>query len=242
MGTTVKKLYRYRNLPNPSQYQRPTCPHFYCEKMKFCLVLAVLISVLGKAFSYGVPPSVSTIYSGTIAPAALWSDAAGNIYGCEPDFHSVFKVDGGGNKSDFAGTRGTSGVATEGVLATNALFNTPRTVWGDDQFLYITDSVNNRIRRISWATSLITTIVGGGAGAILTNGEFLGTSVSLTLPNAIAGSSNGKVYFADFGHIYLLVPETGMLEWFRLSQEEEIVLVHMLMELKLRCQRINFYS
>jgi hypothetical protein len=60
--------------------------------MKFCLVLAVLISVLGKAFSYGVPPSVSTIYSGTIAPAALWSDAAGNIYGCEPDFHLFSKL------------------------------------------------------------------------------------------------------------------------------------------------------
>jgi hypothetical protein len=179
--------------------------------MKFCLVLAVLISVLGKAFSYGVPPSVLTIYSGAIAPAALWSDADGNIYGCEPEFHSVFKVDAGGNKFDFAGTRGTSGVATEGVLAADALFNTPRTVWGDDQFLYVTDSVNNRIRRISWATSLITTIVGGGAGAILTSGEFLGTSVALTLPNAIAGSSNGKVYFADFGHIYLLVPETGMV-------------------------------
>jgi sugar lactone lactonase YvrE len=179
--------------------------------MKFSLVLAVLLSVLGKAFSYGVPPAVSTIYSGAVAPAALWSDADGNIYGCEPDFHSVFKVDGGGNKFDFAGTRGTSGVATEGVLAANALFNTPRTVWGDDQFLYVTDSVNNRIRRISWATSLITTIVGGGAGAILTSGEFLGTSVALTLPNAIAGSSSGKVYFADFGHIYLLVPETGMV-------------------------------
>jgi hypothetical protein len=84
-------------------------------------------------------------------------------------------------------------------------------VWGDDQYLYVTDSVNNRIRRISWTTSLITTIVGGGVGAILTSGEFLGTSVALTFPNAIAGSFNGKVYFADFGHVYLLVPETGMV-------------------------------
>jgi sugar lactone lactonase YvrE len=181
------------------------------EMKMFCYVLAVLLAVVGKAFSYGVPPSVLTIYSGSIAPAALWSDVYGNIYGCEPEFHSVFKITAGGSKTDFAGTRGTSGVATEGVLAANALFNTPRTVWGDDQFLYVTDSVNNRIRRISWATSLITTIVGGGAGAILTSGEFLGTSVALTLPNAMAGSSNGKLYFADFGHVYLLVPETGMV-------------------------------
>jgi sugar lactone lactonase YvrE len=181
------------------------------ERMKLTLVLAILLSVLGKAFSQGVPPTLSTIYSGSIAPAALWSDADGNIYGCEPAYHSVFKITGSGARSAFAGTRGTSGVATEGVLAVTALFNTPRTVWGDGEFLYVTDSVNNRIRRISWTSSLINTIVGGGAGAIPVTGELLGTSVALTLPNAMAGSSNGKVYFADFDHVYMLNPKTGLV-------------------------------
>jgi hypothetical protein len=62
-------------------------------------------------------------------------------------------------------------------------------------------------------TSLITTIVGGGTGAILTSDTFLGTSVALPLPNAIAGSSNGKIYFANFDHIYLLIPNTGMVSF-----------------------------
>jgi hypothetical protein len=181
------------------------------KTMKLFFLLIVLLSFLGKVFADETAPVVSTLYSGSIVPVGIWSDADGNIYGCEPDFHSVFKITSGGVKTDFAGTRGTAGVAAEGVLASNAFFNTPRTVWGDDQFLYVTDSVNNRIRRISWATSLIATIVGGGAGAILYGGVFPGTSVALTLPNAIAGASNGKVYFADFGHVYLLTPETGMV-------------------------------
>jgi hypothetical protein len=179
--------------------------------MKLLFVLTVLLSFLGRAFSDESAPVVSTKYSGPVSPAGIWSDANGNIYGCETSFHSVFKITSGGVKTNFAGTRGTAGVASEGVLAVNALFNSPRAVWGDGQFLYVTDSANNRIRGVSWTTSLVSTVVGGGAGSILTSGEFLGTSVALTLPNAIAGSSNGKVYFADFGHVYVLNTETGLV-------------------------------
>jgi hypothetical protein len=82
---------------------------------------------------------VSTLYSGSISQVGIWSDTNGNIFGCETGFHSVFKVTSGGVKTDFAGTRGTAGVTSEGVLALNALFNSPRAVWGDEQFLYVTD-------------------------------------------------------------------------------------------------------
>jgi sugar lactone lactonase YvrE len=179
--------------------------------MKLFFVLTVLLSFLERAFSDEITPVVSTKFSGAISPAGLWSDANGNIYGCETSFHSVFKVTSGGVKTDFAGTRGTAGVASEGVLAVNALFNSPLAVWGDGQFLYVTDSANNRIRRVSWSTSLVSTVVGGGTGSILNSGSFPGTSVALTLPNAIAGSSNGKVYFADFDHVYVLNTETGLV-------------------------------
>jgi hypothetical protein len=181
------------------------------KTMNQFFVLTVLLSFLGKAFSKEIAPVVATLYSGPVSPVGIWSDANGNIYGCETSFHSVFKITSGGVKTDFAGTRGTAGVASEGVLALNALFNSPRAVWGDGQFLYVTDSVNNRIRRVSWTTSLITTVVGGGTGSILTSGSFPGTSVALTLPNAIAGSSNGKIYFADFDHVYVLDTETGLV-------------------------------
>jgi hypothetical protein len=85
--------------------------------MKFCVVFVVLVSVVGRVFSQADPPTVSTIYSGTIAPAALWSDSSGSIYGCEPDFHSVFKVTSGGAKTNFAGTRGTSGVTVSTCMS-----------------------------------------------------------------------------------------------------------------------------
>jgi sugar lactone lactonase YvrE len=179
--------------------------------MKLFFVLTVLLSFLGKSFSDEAAPVVATLYSGPVSPVGIWSDAKGNIYGCETSFHSVFKITAGGVKTDFAGTRGTAGVASEGVLALNALFNSPRAVWGDGQFLYVTDSANNRIRRVSWTTSLVTTVVGGGTGSILTSGSFPGTSVALPLPNAIAGSSNGKIYFADFGRMYVLDTETGLV-------------------------------
>jgi sugar lactone lactonase YvrE len=179
--------------------------------MKLFFVFTVLLSFLGNAFSDETAPVVATLYAGPVSSVGIWSDAKGNIYGCETSFHSVFKITAGGVKTDFAGTRGTAGVASEGVLAGNALLKTPRAVWGDGQFLYVTDSVNNRIRRVSWTTSLVTTVVGGGTGSILTSGSFPGTSVALTLPNAIAGSSNGKVYFADFGHVYVLDTETGLV-------------------------------
>jgi sugar lactone lactonase YvrE len=186
--------------------------------MGLCFVLVALCVFLGSAVSTVIhakstdtAPVLTTIYSGPFAPTGIWSDADGNIYGCETAFHSVFKVTSGGVKTDFAGTRGTSGSATEGESVLAALFNSPRAVWADDEFLYVTDSVNNRIRRISWTTSLVTTIVGGGAGSIPLTGVVAGTSIALTLPNAITGSSNGMVYFANFDHIFMLMPSTGLV-------------------------------
>jgi hypothetical protein len=56
---------------------------------------------------------VSTLYSGVVALIGIWSDANGNIYSCEIGFHSIFKMTTAAVKTDFAGTRGTAGVAKE---------------------------------------------------------------------------------------------------------------------------------
>jgi sugar lactone lactonase YvrE len=176
-----------------------------------CAFVGTCFSIEIKAQSTDIAPVVITIYSGPFAPTGIWSDADGNIYGCETAFHSLFKITSSGLKTDFAGTHGLSGSATEGDSALAALFNSPRAVWADDEFLYVTDSANNRIRRISWTTSLVSTIVGGGASSIPLAGAVQGTSVALTLPNAIAGASNGKIYFADFDHVYVLTTSSGLV-------------------------------
>jgi hypothetical protein len=205
--------------------------------MGLFFVLVALGAFFAAAFiqaqTTDIAPVVTTIFFFRL----VWSGADGNIYGCETAFHSIFKITSSGVKTDFAGPHGTSGSATEEDSALVALFNSPRAVWVDE-FLYVTDSANNRIRRISWTTSLVTTIVGGGAASIPFSGTVKGTSVALTLPNAIAGSSNGNVYFADFDHVYMLTTSTGLvgLGWLDFLQEEEIALERSLTEPMLPCR------
>ncbi len=62
--------------------------------------------------------------------------------------------------------------------------------------MYIADANNNRLRKVTISTGIITTIAGnGGTGAF--TGDGIATSVSLHGPSGVILDSAGNVYFAD---------------------------------------------
>jgi hypothetical protein len=83
-----------------------------------------------------------------------------------------------------------------GVPVSQSLFNSPRGVVGArDGTIYIADTRNNRIRRIT-ADGTIQTIAGTGEPAFAGDGG-PATSAALNQPQALALSSDGTLYIAD---------------------------------------------
>src|SRR5271157_2250007 len=128
------------------------------------------------------------------SPNGVAVDSAGNLYIADTYNDRIRKVSGG-TITTVAGN-GTNGFSGDGGPATSASLFWPYGVAVDSAGnLYIADSGNNRIRKVTGGT--ITTVAGGGSG--LGDGG-PATSASLALPYGVAVDSAGNLYIADFGN------------------------------------------
>jgi len=94
-------------------------------------------------------------------PSALCFDAEGNLYFADRMFHVIRKIDTNGIITTVA-VCGQAGFSDDGTLAREAKLDTPYGIAiSDDGFLYISDSKNNRVRRLT-SDSRLETVVGSG--------------------------------------------------------------------------------
>ena len=126
-------------------------------------------------------------------PAAVALDAAGNLYIADSGNHRIRKVSGG-TISSFAGN-GTAGFSGDSGAAANAALNSPRGVAVDvADNIYIADTENHRIRKVTGG--IISTIAGNGDQNIAgDNGP--AANASLDTPSAVAVDASGNVFIAD---------------------------------------------
>jgi len=130
-------------------------------------------------------------------PRGVTEDRFGNLYIAEYYGQRVRKVTPGGTITTLAGN-GTAGYSGDGGPAASAELNGPYRVTVDlAGNVYIPDSSNCRIRKVS-PDGTITTIVGNGAQGNSGDGG-PATSASLTYPEAVAFDSAGNYYVADEG-------------------------------------------
>ncbi len=134
------------------------------------------------------------------SPACTAFDSQGNLYIADVGNYRIRKVSATtGVITTVAGT-GVFGSSGDNGPATAAKLNDPFGIAVDSAGnLFIADSGNYRIRKVSSTTGIITTVAGGGNGANLGDNG-LATAAALIYPRGIAVDSRGDLYIADSGN------------------------------------------
>ena len=129
------------------------------------------------------------------APRTMEADSAGNLYITDTENHRMRKVNANGTITTLAGT-GTAGYSGDGGPATAARLNNPHGVAVDAAGnVYIADSPNQRIRKVS-PGGIITTVAGTGTSGY--NGDNIqATAARLNYPKGVEVGPDGALYIGD---------------------------------------------
>ncbi|MEU7428614.1 RICIN domain-containing protein [Streptomyces sp. NPDC040750] len=129
-------------------------------------------------------------------PYGVAVDSVGNVYIADHANHRVRKVSADGKISTVAGT-GVADFDGDGGQAALAKLNGPRGLAVDSAGdLYIADSGNRRVRKITMADGNISTVAGTGSAGSNADG-ILATDARLNDLFGLAVDSGGDLYIAD---------------------------------------------
>lgn len=144
------------------------------------------------------------------APHGITIDPEGNLYIADADNHRVRQVGVDGVIHTVAGT-GEPGFAGDGGAANAAQLSEPSGVALDAAGnLYIADTGNNRIRKVT-PSGVISTIAGNGAAGYTGDGG-PAAAASLSAPVGVYADASGNIYIADTGnHSVRAVSTAGII-------------------------------
>ncbi len=131
------------------------------------------------------------------SPAGVAIDKYGNLFIADTHNQRIREV-AGGNITTIAGT-GVAGFSGDGSAAASAMLNQPTALAvGPDGNLYVADTDNHRIRKISFGSSgaMIRTVAGDGEQFFSGDGS-AATLAGLDSPNGVAVDGAGNIYIGD---------------------------------------------
>jgi uncharacterized protein (TIGR03437 family) len=132
-------------------------------------------------------------------PISVTVDAANNLYICDSANHNIRRVNlASGMITTYAGN-GTAAYSGDGGLATAASLQFPLGVTTDKSGnLYIADSGNNSIRKVSPGGVIVT--VAGSSGAGFAGDGAAANGALLNIPSDVAVDGSGNLFIADSGN------------------------------------------
>jgi hypothetical protein len=186
----------------------------------------VVLASDGSYLYFGGAGANGTVFrqalTGTAAPETLVSGFSyvhglaytnGQLFVSDINTNAVYRVDLATREvSLFAGSPGQSGdvpADTSSVAGTSARFKGQRSLETDGTWLYVADDGNNKVRKISLTTGVVTTLAGSGTAAEV---DGTGAGASFYGPVGLA-LSHGVLYVADFDgrSIRKVDPATGLV-------------------------------
>ena len=160
-----------------------------CRRIK----AGVILRVAGTGTA-GFSGDNGSALAANIQAVALAVDASSNVYIADSTSHRIRRIDANGLITTIAGT-GTAGFSADGSFASVAQLSTPvGLAVGKDGSIYVADSGNSRVRRIT-NDGRIFTVAGNGSNAY--NGDAGAALLAgIGQPQRIALASDGSLYIA----------------------------------------------
>jgi uncharacterized protein (TIGR03437 family) len=160
----------------------------------------------GGASPEGTMPLVAQLRG----PRAVCADRSGNLYIVDTSNHRVLRLAPGGPLQTAAGNGSKGGAGDEGA-ARFAQLNTPSACATDSAGnLFIADTANHAIRKVSPSGAISTVAGSGAAGA--SGDEAVATSARLDSPRGVVVDDAGDIFIGDTGnHRIRLVTPDGVI-------------------------------
>ncbi len=131
-------------------------------------------------------------------PFGIVVDDTGNIYFSDAYKNVVRKIDTSGIITTFAGTGISSWSLGDNGPADSASLDNPAGLAIDvNNNIYIADAYHSRIRKVTAATNIITTVAGSGIGGGFGGDYGSATTAKLDAPFGVVADASGDLYIAD---------------------------------------------
>ena len=142
-------------------------------------------------------------------PRGIAIDSSNNIYVADTNNSTIRSITSAGVVTTLAGYAGTSGYTNGTSSAAN--FNYPAGVATDGTYVFVSDTLNNQIRKIVISSGVVTNLAGhasGSSGYV----NATGTSAYFNTPIGIA-TDGTNLYVVDYGNhaIRQIVISTGVV-------------------------------
>ena len=146
-------------------------------------------------------------------PASVCVDLVGNIYIADSSNHCIKKVSASTLKITTVAGTGYPGFSGDGMVATSAQLYNPLAVAVDRVGnLYIADSYNHRLRKVTASTGNIDTVAGASVSGFSSDGiDAIGSA--LYYPKGVAVDPIGDIFIADSSNyrIRKVIVSTGKM-------------------------------
>ena len=147
------------------------------------------------------------------SPASVCVDLVGNIYIADSSNHCIKKVSASTLKITTVAGTGYPGFSGDGMVATSAQLYNPLAVAVDRVGnLYIADSYNHRLRKVTASTGNIDTVAGASVSGFSSDGiDAIGSA--LYYPKGVAVDPIGDIFIADSSNyrIRKVIVSTGKM-------------------------------
>ena len=157
----------------------------------------IISTIAGGGAGTGIGDGLSATSARLASPQSVFVDSSGAIYIADTNNNRIRKIDAGSNIISTIAGGGAGTDIGDGLSATSARLASPQAVFVDSSgAIYIADTGNSRIRKITAGSNIISTIAGNGTAGFSGDGG-LSTAAMINSPRAIFQDSSGDIYIAD---------------------------------------------